>query len=143
MLFVGDSVACEFSRFEVAKKNTTFPPPHARVRENVLHSHASFYTSHTSRFQGCANTGQNVSRSHVGVRETQMFAFFPQPITIQHSATRRERDIQFYVGSLVIGVPGNLNRMSVSKRQKKNCWTCFYLLVFMKVQIFQRILQQM
>lgn len=57
-------------------KNTTFPPPHTRVRENVLHSRASFSTSHISRFQGCANAGQNVSRSHVGVRETQMFAFF-------------------------------------------------------------------
>lgn len=87
-------------------KNTTFPPPHTRVRENVLHSHASFCTSHTSCLQGCANTGQNVSRSHVGVRETQMFAFF---FSANHNPTwcyAQGEKHSASLGSVVTGVPG-------------------------------------
>lgn len=141
MFSVGDNVACEFFLISSCQKNTTFPPPHAGVRENVLHSRASFCTSHTSRFQGCANTGQNVSCRHVGVQETQMFAFFfPQPITIQHSATRRERNILFLLAAWSLVCLGFKRDVSPNV---KNLWTRFYLLVFMKVRLFQMTLHAM
>lgn len=80
MFFVGDGIVCESSWFQVDKnkkqKKHYSPTPVLQSKENVLHSHGSFYTSHTSRFQGCASRGQNVSCCHVGGKETQMFAFF-------------------------------------------------------------------
>lgn len=127
------------------QKNTTFPPPHAGVRENVLHSHASFYTSHTSRFQGCANTGQNISCRHVGVQETQMFAFFfpsqSQSSIVLHAG--RETFCFYWQRGHWCAWDVRWVMCVMWVRTPKIVGHAFYLLAFMKVRLFQMALHEM